>query len=407
MRILYISNEYPPQTGFGGIATYTKNMAEGMSSLGHDVHVICRSVSGAETSGTENGVSVHRIGSGCYPLPASGAFYLYRRVCRRFVPHSLVRLAWAREVFSTYCRLVSQNAGGFDIIEYPECGGEGYYFRNVKKTATVARLHTPWELVASLDSIRENPVDRMLLAHLDRAPVRAASGVSSPTGSLARLIEKRWHLRHPVTVFPNPIPADRYPLSDGKDWIFTGRVEQRKGVHILIQAYAGLRASASVPPPHLRIIGRPYGSIRGLDYGEYIAGLIKDGGLEGCVEWIQGTDHDTVKRYLAMSSVAVFPSLWENLSYGCLEAMASGCAVVASRCGGFTEMIRHGETGFLFSPGDAAGLTSLLYKLHTEKGIARPAGAAARVAVRKTYDTGIVCGQAQQWYHTVRERGRP
>jgi glycosyltransferase involved in cell wall biosynthesis len=402
MRLLYISNEYPPDTGFGGIATYTKNMAEGMSSFGHDVHVICRSVTGTERFGIENGVSVHRIGPGRYTLPSSDAFYLFRKVCRGLAPQSLVRLAWAKEAFLAYQRLISQSTG-FDIIEYPECGGEGYYFKDEEKTASIARLHTPWELVASLDVIREKPVDRILLSHLDRASVRAARGVSSPTLSLAGIIEKRWHIA-PVAVFPNPIPADRFPLSDGKDWIYTGRVERRKGVHVLVQAYADLRRNVALPP--LRIIGRPYGAMDGIDYGDYIDGLIKSNGLSGVIEWIRGADHDSVKRYLALSSVAIFPSFWENLSYGCLEAMACGCAVVASRCGGFPEIIRHGENGFLFPPGDPAELSRLLYKLHTERGIARAAGDAARVTVRKTCDTKVVCGLAQQWYRTVCNRER-
>jgi glycogen synthase len=399
MRILYLSSEYPPETGLGGIATYTRNMAEGMSLLGHDVHVICRSGTGASHAGTENGVSVHRIGPGQYPLPDSDAFFLLRKACRRFAPHSLVRLAWAKEAFDAFCRIGSQGCG-FDIVEFPECGGEGYYFRHDKKIVSVARLHTPWELVAALDGIRENPVDRMVLRHLDRASARAASAVSSPTHSLAGLIEKRWHLGT-VTVFPNPIFAGEFPLSDGKDWIYTGRVEQRKGVHTLIQAYADL--CKIVTPPRLRIVGRAYGCSRTGDYGDRIDALIQRCSLTGAVEWIRGTDHDSVKRYLSMSSVAIFPSLWENLSYSCLEAMACGCAVVASRCGGFEEIVTHGVNGFLFAPGNTAELTLLLQRLHTQQDIARAAGVAARETIRKTYDAKTVCCLAQQWYQQVCE----
>ena len=51
MRILFISNEYPPDTGLGGIGTYTGHIAEGLALRGHTVQVICRSVSGVNQIG--------------------------------------------------------------------------------------------------------------------------------------------------------------------------------------------------------------------------------------------------------------------------------------------------------------------------------------------------------------------
>jgi glycosyltransferase involved in cell wall biosynthesis len=43
-----------------------------------------------------------------------------------------------------------------------------------------------------------------------------------------------------------------------------------------------------------------------------------------------------------------------------MEAMACGCLVVASNVGGNPELVRNGETGLLFEPGDAASLTAAL-----------------------------------------------
>jgi transposase len=40
MRICLISREYPPDTGFGGIATFTKHLAHGLKNLGHEVVVV-------------------------------------------------------------------------------------------------------------------------------------------------------------------------------------------------------------------------------------------------------------------------------------------------------------------------------------------------------------------------------
>ena len=40
MRIALLSFEYPPETGFGGIGTYTWHQARALAKLGHEVHVL-------------------------------------------------------------------------------------------------------------------------------------------------------------------------------------------------------------------------------------------------------------------------------------------------------------------------------------------------------------------------------
>ncbi len=54
------------------------------------------------------------------------------------------------------------------------------------------------------------------------------------------------------------------------------------------------------------------------------------------------------------------PSLTEGMSLSLLEAMASGVCVVASAVAGNRSLIRDGETGFLFQPGEIRSLTNVL-----------------------------------------------
>lgn len=398
MKILYISNEYPPDTGFGGIGTYTKYAAEGMAGLGHNVHVICRSESGEAHTQKDGAVVVHRVGAGTYPLPAGRAWYPLRKACRALVPHLLIRLAWARQVSAALASL-HKSGERFDIIEFPECGAEGLCLAKRQGAKTVVRLHTPWSMVAKLDSVRETGADRLLIAHVERTAARAADAPTSPTRALASLLQKRWRI-NTATVFPNPIPASRYEATLGNDWIYVGRVERRKGVHVLLAAYSNL--CKSVDPPVLRIVGRPYGPWeRGIEYGNYIEKLIHKLNASQKIEWIRGTSHDTVRTLLSRSAVAVFPSLWENLSYSCLEAMASGCAVVASACGGFQEIIAHGDNGMLFPAGDSEELTRTLYRLLMHDAARRQLGTAGRAWVSSHCDTSVVAPQIESLYKSL------
>lgn len=64
--------------------------------------------------------------------------------------------------------------------------------------------------------------------------------------------------------------------------------------------------------------------------------------------WLHGID------------IFVLPSRSEALSNSLMEAMACGCAVVASRVGGNPELVEPGNTGLLFAPLDAGDLTAQL-----------------------------------------------
>lgn len=402
MNILYVSNEYPPETGFGGIGTYTMHCAEGMVKRGHSVHVICRSQSTKAFTIEQRGVILHRTPPGDYPLPSQRLFYPFRKTCYTTIPHGLSRLAWARQVYRTYKDLIASNEK-FDIMEYPDCGGEGYYLSKESAIPRIIRLHTPWEMVRRLDNIKEGFFDRGLLGHIERRAAHCATAITSPTSALAGELESRWRLKN-ITVYPNPIPFDDSAMTSGNDWIFTGRVEYRKGVHILIEAYARLCRSQS--PPVLRIIGMPYGKLpNGTDYSEYIEQLIISTGCSGKIEWVRGVPWESVQGFLKRSCVAIVPSIWENLSYSCLEAMANGLAVVASRCGGFPEIIDHGKNGLLFEPENITQLTDILSNLLTFPELCKNFGKHARKSIETVFNTSIVCGTAESFYEHVIKGG--
>ncbi len=91
--------------------------------------------------------------------------------------------------------------------------------------------------------------------------------------------------------------------------------------------------------------------------------------------WFEPTAQD-VGQWLRGVDIFVLPSRSEALSNSIMEAMASGCAVVASRVGGNPELVLDGETGLLFEVGNAAGLASRLERLIEDRTLrARLAGA--------------------------------
>ncbi len=98
--------------------------------------------------------------------------------------------------------------------------------------------------------------------------------------------------------------------------------------------------------------------------------------LAGRVRFLGGCDN--IPDVLNALDVFVLPSLREGMSNTLLEAMASGLPVVATRVGGNPELVDDDSSGWLFSPGDAAGLAVRLERLAHDAELRRRFGAAAR-----------------------------
>jgi glycosyltransferase involved in cell wall biosynthesis len=84
-------------------------------------------------------------------------------------------------------------------------------------------------------------------------------------------------------------------------------------------------------------------------------------GLAGDCTFVPATEK--VAEWLRAIDIFVLPSRSEAFSNSLLEAMACGCCPVASKVGGNVELIRNGENGMLFEPGDVDQLSNVLEAL--------------------------------------------
>jgi glycosyltransferase involved in cell wall biosynthesis len=310
--------------------------------------------------------------------------------------HTLVRLSWASAAAGKL-EQIKKDIGKIDIIEYPECGAEGFFVRKNPGMHTIVRLHTPWYIVRKINTIRECPGDHLLFQLFERYSISKANHITAPTKAILSLV-KIPENSNTVNILPNPLILPVQPKhTERKQWIFSGRVERRKGVSILIDAY--LKLCQNLDPPDLLLLGAPYGIDRDdISYENKIEQRIANSPHSKKIRWIKGVVHESVQEYLSQSSIAFFPSLWENLSYACLEAMATGCIVVASDCGGFREIISNGVNGILVETGNVNRwfeiMSDLVTKEHSFDGI----GTAAKEHVYQYYSSETVCLKTEEIY---------
>jgi len=100
----------------------------------------------------------------------------------------------------------------------------------------------------------------------------------------------------------------------------------------------------------------------------------------------------------ALRSIDIFvhPSLSEGLPNAVMEAMACGCAVIASRVGGCSELIGD-ENGVLVEPGDQAGLDRQLRRLAGDDELRIRLGCAAAERM-KEFSIAKAAGRMERIY---------
>lgn len=154
-----------------------------------------------------------------------------------------------------------------------------------------------------------------------------------------------------------------------------GRLEPQKGHRVLLDAFAQIRRR--FPRAHLVCVGE------GVLRAELEARVVELR-LNGAVHLI-GHQRNVVD-WLALADVSVLPSFYEGLPLAAIESAAAGRPVVATAVDGTPEVVLHGRTGVLVSPGDAMGLATAVGQLFENPDEGRRLGRAGRIHVTEHFD---------------------
>jgi glycosyltransferase involved in cell wall biosynthesis len=91
---------------------------------------------------------------------------------------------------------------------------------------------------------------------------------------------------------------------------------------------------------------------------------------------VLGSRRDVID-FLRACDVFIFPSLYEGLGIALIEAMAAGCAVVASSAGPIPEVVTHEQDGILVPPGEAEAIAKAVCELLGDESMRTRLGTAA------------------------------
>jgi glycosyltransferase involved in cell wall biosynthesis len=108
-----------------------------------------------------------------------------------------------------------------------------------------------------------------------------------------------------------------------------------------------------------------------------------------------------IPAMLSQIDIFVLPSLAEGLAITLLEALAAGCAVVASRVGGVPEVIEHGTTGLLVPPASSGALAGAVAALAENPFLRRNVSLAGRKRVLEQFTIDKMLMQTGSVYESL------
>jgi glycogen(starch) synthase len=178
-------------------------------------------------------------------------------------------------------------------------------------------------------------------------------------------------------------------------FLFLGRLVTTKGVRVLMEAAARLRAQGCEFV--LRIIGD------GPDRGR-LEEMARTHGLESSVQFPGPLPDKKLDEALEGVRAVVVPSLaGEVFGMVAAEQMKKGRAVIVSDLGAFREVV--GDAGLIFPAGDAGALAGCMRKVIEDPGLAATLGTNGRRRAEMLFDMERMIDEHLDVYRALWQRG--
>ncbi|MBA8795889.1 glycosyltransferase involved in cell wall biosynthesis [Friedmanniella endophytica] len=397
MRLLIGGDTYAPD--INGAARFVERLAHGMAERGHEVHVICPSPTGP--AGPE---PVRHLGGGTLTV---------HRVRSHKTPiHETFRVSWPWQAKAETRALVAAIDPDLVHVQSHFIVGRGIaYAADQLGLPLVATNHFMPENLTGYFNI-PRALDRLVgrLAWRDFARVYGrAAAITAPTPRAVELLRTATDIGDDAQAISCGIDVNLYwnatltARAAGTaaeravpTVLFVGRLDQEKRVNELLRAFAGLPAEL---PARLEIIGD---GDRRADLHRLAAHL----GLgPDRVRFLGFVDDEQLLRAYGRADVFCMPGVAELQSLVTLEAMSAGKPVVAADAMALPHLVHPGRNGWLFTPGDVAGLRDRLASLLGDAGLRARMGEESRrmVAPHALADT---LDAFEAVYDRVRDRAR-
>ncbi|WP_115788020.1 glycosyltransferase [Arthrobacter silvisoli] len=344
LTILIAADTYPPHVN--GAAQFGYRLAKGMSERGHNVHVLaCRQDKGKSFTEFRDEATVHRLRSHSVPT------------------HEYFRICFPWEIKKEISLLFDKVQPDVVHIQSHYMIGEHVLYEAVKRgVRVVATNHfMPENLNPFLPFPQwfKNIIGRISWKDMGKV-MGQADVVTTPTPLAAKAMHQHAFLRK-VLPLSNGIDSAAYELQPGEviephehpTVLFVGRLAEEKHVDVLIDAVAKTPSELKV---HLEIVGG--GEVR-----PALEAQVARLGLQDRVKFLGLASDEELRKAYIQADIFCMPGTAELQSLVTLEAMSASTPVLLANAMALPHLVREGENGYLFTPGDSSELAARITEL--------------------------------------------
>lgn len=381
-RVLIGADTYPPDVN--GAAYFAHRLAQGLAERGNEVHVVCASDEGPARTEHLDGVTVHRLRS---------APVLVHPTMRVAVPARLDRLI--DEIAPDVVHVQAHFVVGRAAISASRRAGIPVVATNHFMPDNLFQFaRIPGRLRERAGALAWKDFNRVY-SRADRVttPTEIAAGLLTGKGfgpSVEPISCGIDLARFQPRAEPRAWARRAFGLPDRDTIVFVGRLDEEKRLDELVRAL-----------PH--VLNHTDAQIALAGTGGQraaLAGLVDRIGVGDRVSFLGFVPDERLPQVYAAGDVFAMPGVAELQSIATLEAMASGLPVVAADAMALPHLVRPGENGHLFRPGDVQELARHLGALLASPGTRATMGAASR-AIALTHDHQASLARFEAIYREV------
>ena len=378
MRLLVIIYEFPPVGGGGGQAA--RDICHGLAQRGHSVRVLTSHWKDLPEQENQEGVEVLRLRAGRRLAYQASLFDMSAFILAGLRTGLKQARAWQPDLIHVH----------FAVPSGPVAWGVSHL------------THIPYILTAHLGDVPKGvpeKTDRWFRWIYPFTPPiwRDAAQVVAVSEHTRRLAAPHYPVN--MQIIPNGVDLSH---------LDPGNIQAGNPPRI---AFAGRFMSQKNPLELVRILS-------GLQDLDWNCVMIGDGPLRPAVEqeirqhglqerftlpgWIMPEE---VITWLRQSDILLMPSLSEGLPVVGVQSLAMGLAIVASRIGGFMDLVDPGVNGKLVEIGDQDGFRNALRELICDPARLQAARLASRRKAQDFDISHVVAAYEKLFLETIEQRG--
>lgn len=202
----------------------------------------------------------------------------------------------------------------------------------------------------------------------------------------------------PATDLSEFLALEKAAATGSQTVLFVGRLEPRKGINVLLDAW-NMIAGGRVPLPHG--LGMPRLVVAGS--GELEASVVEASHRlgNGLLQHLPAPNREQLLRLLSEASIAVSPALYgESFGIILVEELASGTPIIAASNAGYVNVLTGRGRDLLVTPGDADALAKKIVSLLASKSECQALGHWGRAHARQ-FDISAIVAEFETVYRSA------